>query len=163
MPAISDSSPLILYGRLGRLDLLRNVFNEILIPRAVSDEVLASGGSLPGAGPVAGAHWINVLPVRHVAPPDDPLWGLGSGERDAILLVEDLSRKFAVLLDDRPARGVARRRGLLVYGSAGVLILAKESGLIDAVRPELDRLRSAGLYLDERTYGEALSIAGERR
>src|SRR5438270_426415 len=73
----------------------------------------------------------------------------------------DLAADIPILLDDRAARRTARALGLHVYGSAGVLGLAKERGLIPAVRPVLDRLRAAGLYLSDRIYADILAQAQE--
>jgi predicted nucleic acid-binding protein len=49
----------------------------------------------------------------------------------------------------------------IVVRGAGVLLRANEAGLIVAVRPLLDALRSAGLYLGNNTYGAMLHLAGE--
>lgn len=161
MAAISNSSPLILFGRVERLDLLREVFTTIFIPTAVREEVLASGATRPGAESVLRAAWIMTLGVQTSDEPGDPLTRLGHGEREAILLAQQRGGQLAVLLDDRAARRLARALGLQVYGSAGILIRAKERNLIDAVQPELDRLRAAGLYLSEGTYRAALTAARE--
>lgn len=161
MAAISDSSPLILFGTAQRLDLLRRVFSRIIIPTGVRDEVLASGAMLPGAESVARATWITNQSVADTTEAGDPLAQLGRGEREAILLARQRGGRLAVLLDDRGARRVAEQLGLQVYGSAGVLVLAKEVGAISAVRPELDRLLGAGLYLSESVYRRALTAAGE--
>jgi predicted nucleic acid-binding protein len=161
MAAVSNSSPLILFGRIERLDLLRQVFDEIIIPSAVRDEVLASAATLPGAESVAGAAWITTRSIGESSEPGDPLARLGRGEREAILLAQQLGGRLAVLLDDRNGRRVARSLGLQINGSAGILIRAKERGAIESVRPELDRLLAAGLYLGDRTYQAVLAAAGE--
>lgn len=157
MPVVSNSSPLILLARVGRLGLLREVFNEVLVPDAVWHEVVAQGAGRSGEVAVAGTPWIQRQSVLEKAP---PMHALGAGEADAIALALNLG--LPLLLDDRDARRVARARGLLVYGSGGVLILARDAGLLSLVRPVLDDLRAAGLYLSDGAYREILRAAGER-
>ena len=86
---------------------------------------------------------------------------LDLGEAEVIALAIERGGFESVLLDDRDARRVARERGLAVAGSAGVLVLAKDRGVLPEVRPTLDQLRSASLYLSDAAYLEALAAAGE--
>jgi len=94
---------------------------------------------------------------------DETLGRIGRGEREVILLARELGGQLAVLLDDAAARRLARAEGLLVYGCAGILVLAKERGAISNVWRELEVLLEAGLYLDDRIQREALDAAGEVR
>src|SRR3712207_6178213 len=140
MPVVSNSSPLILFARIDRLDLLHEVFGEILVPEAVWHEVVAQGAGRSGEAAITGAPWISRRPASGNA---DLPHALGAGEAEAIGLA--LTLGLPVLLDDRHGRRVARAHGLLVYGSGGVLILARDAGLLSIVRPTLDELRAAGL------------------
>lgn len=161
MSAVSNSSPLILYARIGRLNLLHDVFDQILIPPAVWHEVVTAGGGRAGAAEVAQALWISrrsladgVLAARLFAEVDP-------GEAEAIALTLHMTDAPVVLLDDLKARHIARDHGLSVVGSAGVLGLAKDLGLISAVKPLLDDLRAAGLYLSHAAMSEFLTIYSE--
>jgi predicted nucleic acid-binding protein len=157
MAAISDSSPLILFGRIGRLDLLRALFIEIVIPPAVQREVSIAGADRPGAAEAAAAAWITVrAPVE-----TRPFGAIGAGETGVIALALELAWNQPVLLDDLAGRRVAQRHGLLVVGSGGALVLAKERGLISAAAPLLDLLRESGLYLSAPAYSRIIAIAGE--
>ena len=66
-----------------------------------------------------------------------------------------------ILLDDRPARGIARTLNLSVTGTAGVLLVAKGRALIQRVRPCLDALVTAGFFIGHGLYDEVLHLAGE--
>jgi predicted nucleic acid-binding protein len=48
-----------------------------------------------------------------------------------------------------------------VKGTLGVLLLAKQAGLIPAVRPEIGALLNSGAMLHEGVVREALQLAGE--
>ena len=62
--AVSNSSPLIHLSRIGRLNLLREFFEEILIPHAVFREVVIEGRGRPGSSEVEEASWIRVMEIR---------------------------------------------------------------------------------------------------
>ena len=84
---------------------------------------------------------------------------LDAGERAAIHLARAL--QCPVLMDERRGRQAARRRGLIVIGSAGLLLNAKERGPIPAVAPTLERWRRSGYFLSETLVKAVLEQAGE--
>jgi len=94
---------------------------------------------------------------------DTPLEGLssslGTGEQSVLSLV--LALECAVLMDDRPARRAARHPGLSVIGTGGVLIKARQKGLIPEVVPLLERLRTKGYHLSSGLIAMILQYAGE--
>ncbi|MGI8970920.1 MAG: DUF3368 domain-containing protein [Dehalococcoidia bacterium] len=161
MTAISNTSPLILFAKVGRLNLLRAVFDEILVPAAVREEIVFAGGTRAGAAAVADATWIETRRLAQPVPDWLQMRRVNRGEAEAIALALELDTDIPVLLDDRQARLAARDRGLNLLGSGGALVLAKERGLIVSVRFELDRLRAAGLYLGNTAYQSVLILAGE--
>jgi len=67
-----------------------------------------------------------------------------------------------ILLDERDARSAAQRAGLNVTGVLGLLLRARKDGLIPAVKPELDALRSrAHFFVAQRLEQQIIEIAGE--
>ena len=67
-----------------------------------------------------------------------------------------------MLLDEREARQAAARLGLRSLGAIGILIWAKQSGRLPALRPMLDALRTQGKFRISRTlYEQALATVGE--
>jgi predicted nucleic acid-binding protein len=158
VPIVSNSSPLILYAKIGRLDLLHSLFGQVLIPPAVRWEVVDRDPARFGAAAVAAAAWIDVEEPTQlsvdVVPPN-----LGSGESEAVALA--LERGLPLIVDDRGGRDAAAAQGVVITGSAGLLLAAKQRGLLHAVRPALDALMAAGLRLDQRLYRLTLERAGE--
>ena len=120
MIVVSDSSPLIALARIGRLNLLAELYGRILIPAEVHHEVTIAGRGLPGAEEVRRAGWIELAKPDHDA--DSALVqaceGLGAGERATILLAKTLPSDL-VLLDEWKARRVAHRAGFSVLGCLG--------------------------------------------
>jgi len=160
MPAVSNSSPLILFSRVDRLSLLQEVFGELLIPPAVWLEVVSAGPGKGGSIEVRQAAWIRLSRLA-----DDARWdvpgGLDPGEAEVIALASSLNPQIPVIIDDRSARRLANRVGLQVIGSASVLVLAKRTGHLPEVRRTLRQLIEAGLYLNSSVYQEVLALAGE--
>jgi predicted nucleic acid-binding protein len=85
---------------------------------------------------------------------------LDAGEASAILLAEQTDCRF-LLIDERRGREIARRRGLPVVGLAGVLLAAKQSGLLESVGPVLADLSRQGYRLANALVAEVLRLAGE--
>ena len=161
MVAVSNSGPLIVFARARGLDLLPAAFGEILVPPAVWEEVVVDGASRPGVAEVAAAGWIRRQPLGSLDEAGSLLEELGRGEAEAIALATEVGPRILFLLDDRKGRRLARERNLLVVGSAGVLVVAEERGAVSQVRPVLDELRSAGLYLTSAVIDGVLVLSGE--
>lgn len=85
---------------------------------------------------------------------------LGKGEQEAIALAVQLQAGL-VILDDQEGRRAARQESLVITGTIGVLIEAREKGLLPSIRRELDRLIEAGMWLDELFYHRILQEFGE--
>lgn len=84
---------------------------------------------------------------------------LGEGEQEAIALAVQLHA--LLVIDDYAARQVARSLGLAVTGTAGVLIEAKARGILPAVLPVLEAMRSNGYWLSDALLAAAARLAGE--
>lgn len=160
MIVVSDSSPLITLAAAGHLDLLHALYGRVLVPEAVHREVTGARAELPGAEAVRQAAWVELVVVA-----DRTLVALleqdvDMGEAEAIALAVERGADL-VLLDERPARRRADLLGLRYTGVVGVLLEAKERGLVSAVRPVLDAMRASGFWLSDAVYRQALALVGE--
>jgi predicted nucleic acid-binding protein len=154
---VPDAGPLIYLGGAGHLELLRQLYAEVVVPRIVLEEVVIAGVGLTGADAVAAAAW---LKVEDAAPDPELLIVLDAGEAAAIPLA---TRLHATLLaDDADARAIARKRGLSVVGTLGVLLSAKRRKLLSEVAPVMDRMEGLGMFVSARLRDEVLKMAGER-
>lgn len=152
MPAVSNSSPLIALAAIDRLDLLPALFQSVLIPPAVADEIRRSI-------PVPRA-WLQIRALGGPLPEAVLRRSLADGERETIALALEV-RPDAIILDDLPARRIALAAGLNLVGTLGVLLGAKRVGLLPAIRPELDGLVRTSFFLSPQLYIELLQAAGE--
>ena len=162
---LSDASTLIHLAAIGRLTLLRELYQKITIPSAVWREVVEEGKGRVGTKEIEAARqagWIET-----VSPTNAPLLrllqrDLDDGESAVIALAIERSADL-ILLDETDARQVAERYGLRKTGVIGVLMRAKREGKIASLQAELDRLRSqGGFWIAERLYQRALRAVREK-
>lgn len=129
MLVVSDTSPLCYLILIDLIDLLPQLYDQILIPEIVRDELADQDA------PALVQEWIRRLPAWAIVStiqrqPDASLLQLDVGEQAAILLAEELGADL-VLIDERKGRRVARSRGLNVTGLIGILDAAAARQLID--------------------------------
>jgi predicted nucleic acid-binding protein len=109
------------------VDVLPKLFEDVVVPTAVSQE-LAQSGSPPMV-----RHWMENPPpwfsVQQAKHPDSTL-GLDKGDVEAICLAREM-KSAALLADDHAVRTVAARCGLTVVGTLGILELAAFNSFID--------------------------------
>jgi predicted nucleic acid-binding protein len=159
---VSNTSPIIKLAAIGQLDLLRQLYTTIVIPAAVYNEIVVSGYGQPGSHEVATEPWFVRHDVTAIMEVHALLGaGLGRGEAEAIILADEQHASL-LLIDEKRGRQVATSRSLALTGLLGVLLAAKRSGLISAVRPLLDALRmAAGFRVSPAVYASVLALAGE--
>lgn len=151
MPAIiSDTSCLIFLGKLGKLDLLLDLFEEIWITPTVASEYRLP---LPA--------WIMVRADAPLPTPAQLPERFGLGERTSIGLALTQPGCLLILDDERPKQ-LAKVLGITCLGTLGVLKLAKEQGLIDQLRPLVAQLRTVGgMWLTDAVAERVCRAAGE--
>ncbi len=156
MRAVSNAGPIIHLSWVDHLNLLPQLFDEILVPVAVRDEVLRAAPDVPGVPEIHGAFQAGWLAVRAVADPvraEQLRADLDPGEAEAITLAEELGADL-LLLDERRARAHAVGRGIPITGTIGILRKARERGLVQMVSPLLQDLRLRGFRISAELVDE---------
>ncbi len=152
MLVLSNSSPLIALSQIGRLDLLRQLHPSVSIPTAVAKEVEPTLPLLPD--------WVLVRELAGSLQPATVSASIGPGEREVISLGLELAATL-LILDEQPARRLAKSLGLRVIGTVGLLMAGKERGLLTKIRPELDRLLAVRFFLDPDLYDRIIEEMGK--
>jgi len=156
---VCNTSPLLVLANIQRLGLLTQLYARLVIPGAVCDEIGAKADD--AAAQMQALVATPLVTVQRATP--QTLAGLpvdlGPGEREAIALALETAADL-VVLDDQAGRRLARARGLQVTGTVGVLIEARSRGLLPALRPELGRLRDAGLWMADAFYQRLCQAEG---
>jgi len=161
MSVVSNASPLISLARIGKLNLLHQLYDELFIPEAVWHEVVIEGVGQPGADEVKAASWIKTQSVTNTPLVHALRQELDAGEAEAIALTLETPAEL-LLMDERVGREVARHLGLRYTGLIGVLVEAKHKGVLSAVKPQLDELRNiAGFRISDALYVRVLQDEGE--
>ena len=144
---VADTGPIIAFARLGRLELLHQVVETLVIPEAVYAELVSRGRDRPGAAEVEHGGWMHRRTVTDQAAVAQLPRVLHAGEREAIVLAHEL--RAQLLIDEQRGREIAIARGLAVLGILRMLAEAKQCGLIPAVPPLVEALLAIGYWIDE--------------
>jgi predicted nucleic acid-binding protein len=135
---VGDTSPVRALVHVGRLDLLPALFEDVVVPPAVVDELRAP------AGPFTPIDVRQMPALRIVQPLDmDRILQfsriLDRGESEALALALEIHADV-VLMDELAGRAVAESVGLVPIGVVGILLRAKANNLVIEVKPLLDRM-----------------------
>ncbi len=162
MKAVTNSSVLIALSSIGQLELINQRFPDgVLLPKAVWKEVVETGVGRPGAEQVAKTSWLTIRLVTNTILVASLRLELDEGESEAIALFLEEPVQ-AILIDEKSARKVAKRLNLPTLGTVGILIWAKQQGLISSLKKQLDILQTVGqFHLSYSVYQEALKKVGE--
>ncbi|XHX81179.1 MAG: DUF3368 domain-containing protein [Stenomitos frigidus ULC029] len=127
MIVVADTSPINYLLLINQIDLLPRLFQQIIIPDVVREEMLD-----PDAPPVL-QQWIanppSWLTVQTVPIIDTTLSSLDPGEQAAITLAQTLPADL-LIIDERLGRQIAEDRGIAIIGTLGILDDAADQGLI---------------------------------
>lgn len=152
MKVISNSSPLIALSEIGKLNLLNELFGEVIVPDAVEKEVY---GEKPSP------KWIKVSSVTQRLASHILESGLGPGESEAVCLSMEIDADI-LILDDLNARRVAEKLEINITGTLGILLLAKEKNLIKSIKPLMEELVKGDFRISDELYEDMLDLAGEK-
>ena len=146
---IADTSCLIVLTRIDALTVLQSLYGQLYITEEVAAEY---GEPLPD--------WIKVEAVKdrrffHVL-----LSVLDPGEASSLALALEL-KDVLLIVDEFKGRKEALRLGIKITGTLGLLVKAKQEGIISQLRPVLHQLNTAGFRISEALAEEILKQAGE--
>jgi uncharacterized protein len=144
---IADSTCLIGLERIGKIDLLPQMYSQVTIPPEVQKEF-----GLYFA-------WLIVKNSQNIGMVNSLKLVVDDGESEGIALAYELG--YRLIVDDRQARNTAKKLGIKIIGTVGILVKAKQLGLIDKLSPILEALEHHGFYLSQSLKTEALILVGE--
>ncbi len=157
MVVIADSSALVALATCEALEVLKQLYPDVKVPQAVYDEVVEPGKSQASK---LEAYLKNRVEVVETSRFVFTAGGLGQGEIEAMALYKQLSAD-QLLIDDRRARAIAEHNNIQCIGALGVLLLAKQKGVLQQVTPFVEKLRSSSIHYGELLLKKVLLLAGE--
>ena len=159
MVVISDSTAITNLYQIKLLMVVKQLYGEIFIPEGVYQELSNFSDQKEL---IDQSDWIKICKIKDQNLLNELLEELDRGEAEAILLAIE-SRSDLLIIDERKGRQVAKQYGLRLIGILGVLINAKEKGIIPAVKSCMDELvDKAGFYVSKELYEDVLRRVGER-
>ena len=154
---VADAGPLHYLILIDCADTLANLFDRVLIPTTVRDELAHSDAPRKVKDWLtASRSWLSVEAVNPI-----PLAHLHRGEAEALQLALQI-KAAGVLMDDLDGRAEARRLGCTVIGTVGLLERAAEKGLLE-LPATIARLRATNFFASEELLAAALARDRQRR
>lgn len=156
---IVNSTPIIALAKAGKLDVLKAMYGQVIIPEAVFNEVTAKDDSAK-AMLLKNNDWIKVKSIKNTAEKIMFRARLHDGEVEVMILARELDADL-VVIDDYAARKTAEYIGLTLTGTIGILIKAKQNGYIDEVMPIVQVMEQNGIYYSGQLKAQIRRATGE--
>jgi len=144
---VADSTCLIGLERIDKIDLLPQMYSQVIIPPQVQKEFGLSFA------------WLIVKNPQNIGMVNSLKLMVDDGESEAIALAYELG--YRLVVDDKQARNIAKRLDIEIIGTVGILVKAKQLGLIDQLLTILEALENKGFHLSQSLKTEALILVGE--
>lgn len=148
---ISDTSCLILFHKIGELDILRKVYESVTTTPEIAEEF---GYELPD--------WIRIEFVKDKKYQEFLETQIDWGEASAIALAKEIEASL-LLLDDLKARKLAVKLNLKITGTLGVIHKAKQIGVLENVKPIIEKLQATNFRISGNIIDELLRKNNETR
>lgn len=147
MKVICNSGPLIALSKVGKLEVLKKLFGEIIIPEAVWNELVKKGKDKPGSKEVKKAKWIKVQKVLNKLSVRLLLKEVDIGEAETIILAKELNTDL-VIMDDEVPRETTKSLGLNVTGTIAILFEAWKRSILTQNPVEIAlEMKASGVWL----------------
>ncbi len=158
MILVADCSALIALSACQQLAVLEKLFETVVVPEAVYYEATVSYKKEAQQLKVYLQNKVHKVDMNNYVFLD----GFSDiGETEAMLLYKQLSAD-KLLIDDKRGRKIAKLNNIRIIGSLGILLIAKEKGLINEIYPLLQCIEKAGIHLSVELVETVLDLAGER-
>lgn len=156
---VVNASPIISLAKIGYADFLTGLFDQLVIPEGVFEEIIAHKEH------DRVIEWLKFqdyqATVRSIeVPAIISEWNLGKGESQVIAFAFQ-NKDFTAAIDDKAAKKCAEVFNISISGTIAIIIKARQKGLISEVEPLLLALRSNGFRVSDDIIMAALQIVGE--
>ena len=153
---IADTSSLISLILVQQIELVDKIFGQLYIPKAVWEELknydnpeLDTGSIQQLENDVLEITSNNYLSIV-----------IDYGESETVILYEEINADY-LLIDDTKARTIAESLGVHCIGSIGLLIKAKQKGLVTELKPIFKNWLNNEIYFSKKLLNQILKDVGE--
>ena len=157
MTVVSDTTCITNLMHIERLDILKSVFEQIIVPKQVYDELCV----LPKQKTILETEkWIICQEIQDRTLYEQVINDLDRGEAEAIALAHSLSADY-LIIDERKGREIAESLGIKIIGLLGILVLAKQQNVISELKPLALDLISVGFHINPKLLARVLQSVQE--
>lgn len=162
MIIVSNTTPIITLIKVDKLNILKVLFGKVYISTGVYEELISNKVFENEAKVIENSEFVKIIKVKNEFAVKllQKNMGLDLGESEAIVLCEELKGDILVI-DERKGRSVAKSMSINITGTLGLLVKAKEKGLIQKLKPILDTLIENNIRISAKLYEDILEKAGE--
>ena len=144
--------------QIDELDLLKKLYQKIIIPRTVYDELVVLDVQKEL---LDSTDWIEIQEIKNYELYFEIAELVDKGEAEAMVLALETKADF-LLIDEQKGRLLAAEYGIKITGILGVLLLAKKAGYISEIRVYMERLRDiAGFHINPKLFAAIMKKTGE--
>lgn len=159
MVVVSDTTTLSNLIHIQHTHLLSALYSQIIIPQVVVDELREMANQ--SVETLLSEEWVYVKAIQRKDYVNLLRQQIDAGEAEAIVLAIEMSADL-LIIDEKKGRAVAQGLGLSVIGTLGILVQAKQIGLISNLRELLNRLTiEAGFWVRDSLKEQILNTVGE--
>jgi predicted nucleic acid-binding protein len=159
-PLVCDITIPLYPGRIDQTDPLPALFAPVYIPEQVCLELDMGRILRPDTVNPRTLVWVKLVSGSQTFLDSLPPNRLGTGER-AVIAHAQAHRGYVAGMDDLQARQLAEAQGLQVTGTPGILLRAKQAGLVSTLKPLINDITAQGFHLSPELYRDVLGLAGE--
>jgi predicted nucleic acid-binding protein len=145
---------------IGQLELLPKLYDEIIVPKSVYNEVVVKGKGKAGSEELGSIHHFTVLETENKVLKDSIMLELDEGEAEVITIAKEKGIQN-VIIDEFAGRQYASLLGLNVTGTLGILLIGKNLGFIGEVKPLMDMMLKHNRFINRGLYLAVLKKANE--
>ena len=156
---ISNTTPILSLLKIDKLELLKELYGVVIIPFAVYLEI-EEGKEKPFYQDLTLLDWVEIQKIKNPNSRED-LIDLDDGEAEVLILAKETNADL-VILDEILGRRYAKQFDINVTGTIGLLIKAKEKGLISSLKNLLSEFVEKGTWLNPKLISKALKMANEK-
>lgn len=156
---ISNTTPIISLLKVKKLELLKELYTELIIPEAVFDEI-EKGNRKNYYQDLRKIDWIRIVKIAN-SDSVDYFFDLDKGEAEVLILAHEQNADL-VIIDELAGRNYAKRLELNLTGTIGILLKAKEKKLISSIKSILKELQVKGSWINPKLVEKALTLADEK-
>jgi len=156
---ISNTTPIITLLTISKLELLKDIYGKIIIPKGVYEEI-EQGKSKPYYCDLSKISWIEIKSIRD-RQPLKYLHDLDKGEAEVIILANEINADL-VIIDEKAGREFAEHFNLKLTGTIGVLLKAKETGLIQEIKSLLNKMIENCIWIYKKLTDKIIELSNEK-